>query len=112
MKAATKVSEEDQKALKEGGEFFLNMLGEMIIRPEIQRAADNLASLLSWAEGAQNWDKCLKKNFHPLQVIAMGILIGKRGGKFPFTSAGEVRAFARVLAERPVRFAKKAAKAA
>jgi hypothetical protein len=87
---ATKVSKKDQKALKQGGEFFLDKISEMMTRLEIQRAADNLGNLLSWAEEAQALGKVLKKEMHPIQIIALGIVVGKRGGKFPFTSSKEI----------------------
>jgi hypothetical protein len=67
----------DRHALIECGEFFFNHLLEMSMRPEVQKAADNLASLMSWAKDSEKFDQTITNlNYQPLTLLAMGIVIG------------------------------------
>ena len=85
-----KVSKKDAVELQQAGEIFLDIIATLAAKPEFQKAATNLSNLLSWATNAKWINSKLKKRVAPLQLIAMGIVIGKRGGKFPFTSRQEL----------------------
>jgi hypothetical protein len=83
-----------EKGFQEVGDTFLKKIVVFLRRSEMQAAADDLTLMLIWPKDGQKIGKRLRRQ-HPFQLVAMGILMGKHGGAFPFTSAKEVRAYAR-----------------
>jgi len=91
-----RMSKQPVMDLKECGDVFLGHILDVMHRPGAALAAENLSNLLTWAEGAPAFVKDVSRaRLDPFQVLAMGIVVGKRGSKFPFTSAKDLAFYAK-----------------
>jgi hypothetical protein len=86
-----RLTKADAEVMMRAGTHFLGTIFCLMQEAKFQEAADNLANLLTWSPDAKPFNEALKtasggKKLQPLQLLSMGILLGKRGGKFPFTA--------------------------